>query len=371
MAGPPLAWGKIRTWTITVVALLLVPLSVLRRPQRDVLYEGLPSEANPGSLVGKLILRLAAQDWLVLGYLLTLLYEVVAGGGPRRGPATVYLGLDLVVFGVVLWVVRRDGSRPHFLTALCYRLGILVALFGSFLELQWILPAASGPPVDADLYALDLRLFGAEPAQAWDRFVRPETTEWFAFFYYGYFLLVAVHVLPALFFGRTERVLIAFGFGFLWLYCVGHVVYTLVPAYGPYAYLKFEHRLEGRVWWPLVERTVASVDGSARTDVFPSLHTAGPAFLAMFSFQQRRLFPFRYTWPPLTFCATQIIAATMFLRWHYLLDICAGLLLAVSGIVAGRVALWWDEARFAAGGPRVWPAFERALGPAADRRVAH
>jgi hypothetical protein len=310
------------------------------------------------SFVSKLALRLAAQDWLLLVYLVTLFLEVVGRNGVHHGLASACLAFDIALFAGILWLIRRPGAQPRFVTSLVYRAGVLTALLGSFLQLQWILPAASGPPVDAQLHALDLRLFGVEPAEAWDRLVRPGTTEWFSFFYYGYFFLVAVYVLPALFFGRSEKLLIGFGFGFLWLYCVGHVVYTLVPAYGPYAHLKFEHSLEGPLWWPLVKRTVASVDGSARTDVFPSLHTAGPSFLTLFSFQQRRRLPFKYTWLPLGFCATQIIIATMFLRWHYLIDICAGISLAVSGIVAGRIAVWWDEARVQAGGPCSWPVLD-------------
>jgi hypothetical protein len=284
-----------------------------------------------------------------------LFYLVVGSTSPHRPVALVAVALDLAAFVAVLVWVRREGARGGFLPALVYRCGVLGALLGSFFELQWILPAASGPPVDATLHALDLRLFGVEPAEAWDAFVRPSTTEWFSFFYYGYFILVAVHILPALFFGRSERFLVTFGFGFVWLYCVGHIVYTIVPAYGPYAHLSFHHPLEGGLWWPLVKKTVASVDGSARTDVFPSLHTAGPTFLALYSFRNRRELPFQYTWLPLSFAATQIILATMFLRWHYLIDICAGLLLAVSGIAVGHLAIAWDEARVAAGGKRAWP----------------
>jgi hypothetical protein len=296
-------------------------------------------------------------------YLSALLFETLLGRGPERGLAVGAVAVDLGVFAGVVWLVRGGVVREGPLRRLVYCVGILVALLGSFFELQWILPVASGPVLDGDLHALDLRLFGVEPAVAWDRFVRPATTEWFSFFYYGYFFLIAAHVLPALFLGRRERLMIPFGFGFLWLYCVGHVVYTLVPAYGPYAHLAFAHSLQGDVFWPLVQRTVAF--GGARTDVFPSLHTAVPTFLALFSYRSRRTTPYRYTWLPLAFSASQIIVATMFLRWHYLIDICAGVLLAVSGMVAGRAALWWDETRIALGGPKVWPAFE--LRPPTDR----
>jgi hypothetical protein len=339
----------------------MVVLVPLWHRQRDVFYDApVPADRCSGvrdrTALASLVLCLAAQDWLLVGYLMMLGLQAIVVRGPHWPLALLCLGGDLGVFVSVLWLVRGAKAPTTWLHGILYRLAVLVALLGSFFQLQWILPAGSGPPVDADLFALDLRLFGVEPSVAWDQYVRPATTEWFSFFYYGYFLLLAVHVFPAMFAGKNKDVIVPLGFGVLWLYCVGHVVYTIVPAYGPHAYLTFQHPLEGGVFWPLVHRTVVSA--GARTDVFPSLHTAGPTFLALFSFCHRRLLPFKYTWPLLAFCAIQIIGATMFLRWHYLIDICAGLLLAVSAIPAGRVALWWDDARVMAGGPAVWPAFE-------------
>jgi membrane-associated phospholipid phosphatase len=41
------------------------------------------------------------------------------------------------------------------------------------------------------------------------------------------------------------------------------------------------------------------------------------------------------------FLATQIIVATMFLRWHYLIDVVAGLVLAIAAtLLAERIADW-------------------------------
>jgi hypothetical protein len=353
---PSTATGWARRAKQALALAAAVPVSLIWRRQSDACFrDDVVVDTGPESFVAKLVLRLAALDWLLLGYLLTLLYAVAYGGGPRRGMAIIGLLLDLVVFAGALALVRRNRRAPSNLYALVYRFAVLVALLGSFLELQWILPTASGPAVDAVLYNFDLRVFGIEPAQALERYATSRTTEWFAFFYYGYFIIVAAHVFPALFLGKDQRFMTSFGFGFVWLYCVGHIAYTVMPAYGPYAHLTFRHPLEGDLWWPLVKRTVASVDGSARTDVFPSLHTAGPTFLALYSFRRRSVAPFKYTWPALAFSASQIIVATMFLRWHYLVDICAGLLLACSGIVAGSVACWWDDARVAAGGSFAWP----------------
>jgi hypothetical protein len=319
-----------------------------------------------------LLAHLAAQDWLVLGYLVVLLVQVVAGHGARRTTAIECVLLDLVVWLGILALTRSPllDDRPRVASAI-YRAGLGFPILGSFLQLQWILPTAGRPPMDASLYALDMRVFGFEPAASWDRFVSPATTEWFAFFYYGYFFLIAVHVLPMLAMVKSSRFLARFSFGFVWLYCVGHALYTFVPAYGPYAYLAhgFHHTLEGSFWWPLVRRAVDSVDGGARTDVFPSLHTALPTYLTLFAFQERKRMPFKLTWLPLALFTTQIIGATMFLRWHYLVDICAGLTLAASGIVVSRLALRWDDRREAQGGRPVWPR-ARAVGHDAQRACA-
>jgi hypothetical protein len=322
------------------------------------------SSGAVGRAIKAILLALASQDWLLLGYLLFLMARVCAHDSPQKAPALICLGLDFVVFVLALVFVRGRllGGRP---ASVLYRLALFVPVLGSFLQLHYILPAASGPAVDAELHALDLRVFGFEPAASWDRFVSPATTEWFAFFYYGYFFLIALHVFPFLFFGyrRDGRLLTMFGLGFLWVYCAGHTIYTFVPAYGPYHHLSFSSTLSGSFWWPLVKSAVSSVNESVRTDVFPSLHTAVPTYLAMFSFKNRRLFPFRYTWLPLSLFATQIIAATMFLRWHYLIDIAAGITLAASSLLATRLGLLWDDARVAAGGGSVWPTLLRSADP--------
>ena len=68
--------------------------------------------------------------------------------------------------------------------------------------------------------------------------------------------------------------------------------------------------------------------GGSQLDIFPSLHTAAPTMLTLFAFRHRHQRPYRYTWAPLAFFAANIIVATMYLRWHYVIDVVAGLVLA-------------------------------------------
>lgn len=331
------------------------------RPRRSLHLVPPPSHAEgspagAGSPRTSVLGALALQDWLVSIYMVLLWLFVAQGEGPRRDPALGWLTVDVVAFFVLL-AVARARSTPTRVANVAYRLALPGAIISTFTQLHLILPSIRAATFDADIYALDKRLFGFEPAEAWDRFVTPATTEWFAFFYYLYFGIVLVHVLPMAIFERRMKVLRELSWGIFFVFCVGQLVYVAVPGFGPYRLLesRLAHPLEGPIFWPLVSETVASFDGAHRTDIFPSLHTAVPTFLTLFSFRHRKLSPFRYTWPVMGFVTVNIILATMFLRWHYLLDVIAGITLATTAFVTARfLPAREDEARRSLGDAPIW-----------------
>jgi hypothetical protein len=301
--------------------------------------------------------NLAAHDWLVLSYLALL--NLAAVGAPA-GPAKVECVRRLLLllgaeFGAVV-AVRGGLLRHRFTCALLYRLVIFGTVQLSYFFLADLLPLVRPISLDSELHALDLTLFGVEPAMALDRIVNPLTTEWFAFFYYGYFFLLALHVIPLLLFARQPRIVGEFSLGMLLIFCVGHLLYMVVPGFGPYRAMAthFTRAFPHGLWLDTVMTTVA--EGGAQKDIFPSLHTAAPMFIALFSFRNRHLLPFKYTWAPVVFMALNIIAATMFLRWHYVIDVVAGLVLSVvAWLVAVHVTTWETRRRLEHDLQPTWP----------------
>jgi len=264
----------------------------------------------------------------------------------------------LLTFIVSILLVRGRLLKQAWLSAIIYRLGIYGPVQVSYFFLKHVLPLVNQTTLDQKLYALDMTLFKVEPAMAWDRFVNPTTTEWFSFFYFGYFLLMAVHVVPILFFGRRKQVIGEFTFAMLILFSCGHTLYMMVPGFGPYRAMagQFQNAFPQGVWHDLVMNAVRS--GGAQMDIFPSLHTGAPTALALFSFRNRDKLPFRYTWPLVAFCAINIIIATMFLRWHYLIDVIAGFSLASFAVLLGRPVVRWELARRSREGlGELWPEF--------------
>lgn len=292
----------------------------------------------------------AIADLMVLAYLLVLNVAVlVAPPNPLKLHCLAQVGGLLGTYLLCLGLVRTSALRSRFWTALLYRIGIYGTVQLSYFFFKHLLPVVNPGTLDHSLYELDKLLFGFEPAVWADQFVTPATTEWFAFFYWCYFFLLAAHIFPIVFGARNQQLVGEFMLGMLITVCIGHTGYILVPGFGPYRAMPhmFQHELPSGLWMDLVWSTVRS--GGAMKDIFPSLHTAGPCFIAMFSFRNRDRLPFRYTWPLITFFAANIIGATMFLRWHYVIDVFAGFTLATIAALVAPVVTRWELARRAEG----------------------
>jgi hypothetical protein len=291
----------------------------------------------------------AVHDWIVLAYIAFLNVAVaLRPAGPVKDECQMRVTALLVTLVAALLVTRGPVRPTGPMVALFYRLTVYGTVQISYFFFREMLPLLNPASLDRELHGLGITLFGAEPALVLDSVVSSATTEWFSFFYFGYFFVLAVHVIPGLFLVKSKRLLGEFTFGMLFMFCVGHTLYVLVPGYGPYQAVasEFQNALPDGLWLDVVMETVS--DGGAQKDIFPSLHTAAPLFIALYSFRHRAVIPFRFTWPLTFFFAVNIIIATMFLRWHWIIDVVAGLALATSAQALSVAATSFELRRRAA-----------------------
>jgi hypothetical protein len=322
--------------------------------------------ARPRSRLRDGLVNLAIHDWIVLAYAVVLNVAVaLAPSGPVKDHCLLRVGTLLTLLVTMLILVRGRFVKDGFFTAFSYRVILYGTVQISYFFFRELLPLINPRSLDNDLHRLGVLLFGAEPALALDAVVNHSSTEWFAFFYFGYFFVLATHVLPILFVSRDERTMSEFCFGMVFMFCIGHILYMLVPGYGPYRAVagEFHNALPEGLWLDVVMETVA--EGGAQKDIFPSLHTAAPTFIALYSFRHRALPPFRYTWPIVAFFAVNIIVATMFLRWHWIVDVVAGLTLATAAQVVSALATTHElERRKRLALEPAWPKFPTFRKPA-------
>lgn len=275
--------------------------------------------------------NLALQDGIALGFLGYLLLRALsAPEGPGLREAQFTTGALLGTMVLALALSRGEVFERRWARGLAYRFGLLVPILSSYFVMRTLMPALQPVLLDHQLETIDLALLGETPSLAWERYLRPATVEWFAAFYYLHWWMLGVMLIPALLrrprdaaHRARHQELLA---GALIVAVVGHTGYTLVPAMGPWATIHFETPIVGGFWWERVETTVAAA--GAQLDVFPSLHTAYPTLFTLHAFGNRQSRVYRYLWPLFAFATVQIIIATMFLRWHWFIDVLAGLVLA-------------------------------------------
>jgi len=291
--------------------------------------------------LGITVQNLAVQDVVALSFHAYVFLRIsVAPDSPDAIVARRLALALLVVTACCMTLSRGELVQNRRARALVYRLGLFVPMVLSYFEMRVLLPALRPDLMDGRLFAIDEWLLGTTPSvwmAAWN--TRP-VVEWFSFFYYTHFFVLVLMLVPALFFGRGRRLQELMAGGML-IIATGHFFYTVVPGVGPYATLAFEQPLYGGFWWRQVEVTVATA--GAQLDIFPSLHTAWPTYFTLHAYAHRDLRVFRVLWPVLAFVGINIVIATMFLRWHWFIDVALGLLLAF-GARAFAVAVASREA---------------------------
>lgn len=176
---------------------------------------------------------------------------------------------------------------------------------------------------DNQLIALDQHLFGFQASVALQRFVSPRLTAWMDFAYFFHVLnipLVACFVYLA----RPRRRFREMMTGLIVVCFIGFLGYFAVPAIGPVYTLRDQFTIPLQAPLGLFNRQVELMDfARIPRDVFPSMHVAISFLVWLYAYRNsRRLF---WVLAPLTL---SLWISTVYLRYHYLIDVLAGLVLA-------------------------------------------
>jgi membrane-associated phospholipid phosphatase len=252
----------------------------------------------------------------------------IVGWWGRIHDAWFYFTWHAVAIGLLLYQIKRPNPTswvfrnwyPLFYVAACYK------------EMAVLIPAIRSSDADQWLASLDYRFWGANPTVWLEQIHSPPLTE---FLQIVYTLFVpAVLFVAALLWRRRDygafqyyAFLIALGF------LVSYVGYLIVPARGPRFLLKHLQNIPLHGLW-LFEGMQSTLDRleSAHYDCFPSGHTE----LTILAWWGSRMVSnpvfkvyFAYTLP--------LIFATVYLRYHYTVDVLAGAVVATGLIVCAPI----------------------------------
>jgi len=262
--------------------------------------------------------RFWAVDRIILVYL--AFTTVLLAGWWSAIPDRAALAAAHVGAVALLLIEVKAPNRTSWFFRCWYPLPYVAACYK---EMALLVPAIRHGDADRWLAAMDLRVWGVYPSIWLERIYSPALTEYLQIVYTLF--VPAVLLVPFLLWrrGLTKEFqfaafLIALG------YLASYVGYLAVPALGPRFLLKpLEHMpLQGLWLFQNMQHGLNRLESTAY-DCFPSGHTELTILACWLSrLVSKRLFG-------IYFCYTlSIIFATVYLRYHYTVDLLAGATLA-------------------------------------------
>jgi membrane-associated phospholipid phosphatase len=207
-----------------------------------------------------------------------------------------------------------------------------------------------GTDRDALLIAWDQKLFGVQASVALQPFISPPLTGWMSFAYFFHLLNIPI-IACFIYLRRPRRYFREMMCGVLVICFLGILGYLAVPAIGPLYTLRDQYTVPLSEPLAIFNRQVDFMDfARIRRDVFPSLHVGISFLVWLYAYRSsRRLF---WILSPLIL---SLWISTVYLRYHYLVDVLAGLALAPLSFWLTR---WlfesWGEITLSVPFPAAW-----------------
>ena len=262
--------------------------------------------------------RFWAVDKVIVAYFACAVL-LILGWWSKLPQAFPLLAANLIGGAVIVYQVKRPNVTS-WLFRNWYALPYVAACYK---EMALFIPVVRNSDADQWLADLDFRIWGAHPSVWLERVHTPVLTE---FLQIVYTLFVPAVLYIAWVLWRRRRTadfqyyafLIALGF------LASYLGYILVPARGPRFLLKhLQHfPLQGLWLFQTMQNTLDRLE-SAHYDCFPSGHTE----LTILAWWGSRMVSKRLSKVYLAYTPC-IIFATVYLRYHYTVDLLAGMITA-------------------------------------------
>lgn len=264
-------------------------------------------------------MALAATDRLTLGFLAALALVTVLRAAE---PLPLLLGLAAIAGGVTVVAAVRDRSKALGVTHDFLPIVTIVAIFEL---LGQIIPQVNPHLWDATFAALDARLFG-DLFQRWFALLgRPPWLVDMASLAYVVYYPLPLVVAVALYRRYRPVVFQRYVFTIVAVFYASYAGYLLFPTLGPRS--DDPELLGGGALSEAVRTFVRLAEGNP-LDAFPSGHTAVSLVCLGLAW------PYLPRWRlALVTVVAGIVFATVYLSYHYVIDVVAGALLAATLLV--------------------------------------
>jgi membrane-associated phospholipid phosphatase len=299
------------------------------------------------------IASLAPADSVTISFflLLTLLNLIFH---TRVDQWWILVPLNLLVVVFIVWLASAAEARPTPLLVGIHRWYLYVAVVGVFKELYLLVRPIHPTDYDALFIAIDRWLFGVNPTEWLYQFAHPLITELLQLAYFGYYIIFIILGVE-LYRHRPIETFDRAAFMIVYGFYLSYVGYFLLPAVGPrftlHDFASLDAELPGLLLAePLrhfingmesIPSAVPNPQDFVQRDVFPSGHTQMALVVTFLAFETGA----RSRWLILSITSLMIVA-TVYLRYHYVIDLIGGAAFFIFTIYTGKkLEPWWNKTR--------------------------
>lgn len=300
-------------------------------------------KANSSQHGGRFPQSWRAIDALIAAFLLIMtIIDLIFSG--RIGSWHLLIAANAAVIFIVWFLARSAARSPNRILHFIYDWYPAPLIFLSFKEIYVIIRSLNPADLDHYLILVDRKIFGTDPTVWIGRFAAPAVTEILQLAYAGYFIILfaaGIELYRWKDLARFEYYFFLIAYGFF----VSYIGYILVPAIGPrftlHNFADLDNELPG-LWLTVPIRNFLNSGESiplgaadawrhAQRDAFPSGHTE----LTLLSLYLCFHWKLRSRWYLLVM-GTLLIISTVYLRYHYVIDLFGGAVVAVFCIVTAK-----------------------------------
>ncbi len=255
----------------------------------------------------------------------------------------------VAIVGFAMWY-DQTGSRIPYIFRSFY---ILPVGYMMYAQVHNYIPLVHPHNFDVVLASWDRAIFGVDPTRWIYRFAHPALTEYFQI-WYNFFQLMLVFPAVGFFVKRRTREFRIYAMVLLFGFYLSYLLYFVMPAIGPrfqvHDFFATDRELPGLLLTKPFRDFINAGNGITpdmknpydvvNRDCMPSGHTMMSVLGILMSWRFRS----RWRWL-VTIGGISIIISTIYLRYHYAVDLLAGMTLAfVVYFLHPWIARLWEKA---------------------------
>lgn len=272
----------------------------------------------------------------------------------RISDAVLLIGVNILSSLALLLLSHSSETGTSSILKAIHNWYPVLTIFLVFKEMYIIIQSLARPDWDPLLIVIDHALFGAHPTVWLGAHASPAVTEILQIAYVSYYfimLTVGIETFRDPDRGKFSYVLFLIVYGFF----LSYLGYVAFPAIGPrftlHDFSQLNKELPG-VWVTNALRdfinagesippNVANAAVYAQRDAFPSGHTEMTLISLYLAFHYR----LKSRWVLLVF-GSLLIISTVYLRYHYLIDVVGGVVFMLFAVWSAPILFrWWEKKR--------------------------